>query len=105
MGPLFVSIVKIVSHAEIKIAMPRYKRVNYFEHKSRYQRISVFNNKQSISDNLSTSSKMHFAGIVAIALATGATAYDLPENLKQIYEKHKVRCLIPFICTLTMFFR
>lgn len=48
---------------------------------------------------------MHFAGIVAIALATGATAYDLPENLKQIYEKHKVRCLIPFICTLTMFFR
>ncbi|OGM46668.1 chitosanase [Aspergillus bombycis] len=32
---------------------------------------------------------MHFAGTVAIALAAGATAYDLPDNLKQIYEKHK----------------
>lgn len=33
---------------------------------------------------------MRLSEILAVALVTGATAYDLPDNLKQIYEKHKV---------------
>ncbi|KAA8651030.1 hypothetical protein EYZ11_011315 [Aspergillus tanneri] len=32
---------------------------------------------------------MRFSEIAAVALATGAAAYDVPDNLKQIYEKHK----------------
>ncbi|KAA8647849.1 hypothetical protein EYZ11_003627 [Aspergillus tanneri] len=35
---------------------------------------------------------MRFSELFAIALATGATAYDLPDNLKQIYDKHKGKC-------------
>jgi chitosanase len=34
---------------------------------------------------------MRLSEVLAVALATGATAYDLPDNLKQIYNKHKVR--------------
>ncbi|KAB8067779.1 fungal chitosanase of glycosyl hydrolase group 75-domain-containing protein [Aspergillus leporis] len=32
---------------------------------------------------------MRLSEVLAVALATGATAYDLPDNLKQIYNKHK----------------
>ncbi|GMF75065.1 unnamed protein product [Aspergillus oryzae] len=35
---------------------------------------------------------MRLSEILAVALVTGATAYDLPDNLKQIYEKHKGKC-------------
>jgi chitosanase len=35
---------------------------------------------------------MRLSEIVTIALVTGATAYNLPNNLKQIYDKHKGKC-------------
>ncbi|KNG89433.1 chitosanase [Aspergillus nomiae NRRL 13137] len=35
---------------------------------------------------------MRLSEILAVALATGATAYDLPENLRDIYYKHKGKC-------------
>jgi hypothetical protein len=33
---------------------------------------------------------MRLSEILTIALVSGATAYNLPNNLKQIYDKHKV---------------
>jgi hypothetical protein len=41
-------------------------------------------------DNRNQSSTMRLSEILTVALVTGATAYDLPNNLKQIYDKHKV---------------
>ncbi|GFF57350.1 hypothetical protein IFM51744_09176 [Aspergillus udagawae] len=35
---------------------------------------------------------MRLSEILTVALVTGATAYDLPNNLKQIYDKHKGKC-------------
>lgn len=35
---------------------------------------------------------MRLSELLTIALVTGATAYNLPNNLKQIYDKHKVYC-------------
>ncbi|KAK9636166.1 hypothetical protein HCH54_010098 [Aspergillus fumigatus] len=35
---------------------------------------------------------MRLSEILTVALVTGATAYNLPNNLKQIYDKHKVYC-------------
>lgn len=37
---------------------------------------------------------MRVSELAALALATGVAAYDLPDNLKEIYEKHKV-CMHP----------
>ncbi|GAQ10133.1 endo-chitosanase [Aspergillus lentulus] len=35
---------------------------------------------------------MRLSELLTIALVTGATAYNLPNNLKQIYDKHKGKC-------------
>ncbi|KAE8376156.1 fungal chitosanase of glycosyl hydrolase group 75-domain-containing protein [Aspergillus bertholletiae] len=35
---------------------------------------------------------MRLSEILAVALASGATAYDLPDNLRNIYYKHKGQC-------------
>nr|QHW12272.1 chitosanase [Aspergillus oryzae] len=35
---------------------------------------------------------MRHSEILTVALVTGATAYNLPNNLKQIYDKHKRKC-------------
>jgi chitosanase len=35
---------------------------------------------------------MRLSEILTIALVTGATAYNLPNSLKQIYDKHRVYC-------------
>ncbi|KAH2766674.1 hypothetical protein KXW10_008068 [Aspergillus fumigatus] len=35
---------------------------------------------------------MRLSEILTVALVTGATAYNLPNNLKKIYDKHKGKC-------------
>lgn len=43
---------------------------------------------------------MRLSEILTVALVTGATAYNLPNNLKQIYDKHKVYCTHLKVCII-----